>query len=285
MTTPAGPNAEQIAYWNEQSGPKWVARQALLDAQLAPFGAAAMDTGRIAAGDRVLDVGCGCGDTTLALGRRVGTGGRVVGIDISAPMLARARERAAQAGAANVEFVEADAQTHAFPPASVDCLFSRFGVMFFADPTAAFRNLRGALAPGGRVVFACWQKLAENPWMLVPLMAAAPHVTMPTPPAPDAPGPFSFADRARVEAILGGAGFADVALQSFEPEMVIGGGTLDAAVEFLLQLGPMAAVFREPANAGAMPAVTAAVRESLRPYTTARGVVMASKAWLVTARR
>jgi len=280
-----GPNAEQITYWNEQTGPKWVARQALLDGQLATFGEAVLDAAKVGVGDRVLDVGCGCGDTTLALARRAGPRGRAVGVDVSAPMLARARERAAAERCANLEFLEADAQTHPFAPASFDAVVSRFGVMFFADPTAAFRNLRGALAPGGRLAFACWQSLPENPWMLVPIMAAAQHVPLPPPPAPGAPGPFSFAERDRVEGVLAGAGFVDVAFRTFAPEMTLGGeGGLDVAVEFLLQLGPMAAALRQANRPDLVPAVTAAVREALAPYATPRGVVMASKAWIVTAR-
>ncbi len=280
-----GPNAEQITYWNDQSGPKWVARQDQLDRQLAQFGEAVMDALGVAPGQRALDVGCGCGDTTIALAKRVGPSGRARGVDISQPMLARARERAAEAGLANVRFDAADAQTHAFEPRSTDVVFSRFGVMFFADPTAAFTNLRGALADGGRVGFVCWQPLPENSWMRVPIMAAAQHLTLPPPPAPGTPGPFSFADRDRVGGILAGAKLRDVAFTSFTPSLEVGGGGggLDDAVEFILQLGPMAAVLRE-APASALPKVTEAVREALAPYTTPRGVVMSSAAWIVTAR-
>jgi SAM-dependent methyltransferase len=281
----SGPNAEQITYWNEQSGPKWVARQALLDVQLASFGEAAIAAAAVQPGERVLDVGCGCGDTTLALVRTVGARGRAVGVDVSAPMLARARERAAAEGLANAEFLQADAQTHAFAPASFDAVVSRFGVMFFADPTAAFRNLRAALAPGGRLAFACWQGLPENPWMLVPVMAAARHVPLPPPPAPGAPGPFAFAERERVTGILAAAGFAAVDFRTFAPEIALGGeGGLDAAVEFLLHLGPMSRALAEANRPDLMPAVTAAVREALEPYATPRGVVMGSTAWIVTGR-
>ncbi len=170
-----GPNAEQIQYWNEQRGRAWVAQQELIEAQLAPLGRHAMDRAAIAAGERVLDVGCGCGQTTLELARRVGPRGSVLGADISSVMLGRARELAGAAGATNVRFEEADAQTHAFPPAGFDVLFSRFGVMFFADPRAAFANLRTALRPGARVAFVCWQALPLNPWMAVPLAAALQH--------------------------------------------------------------------------------------------------------------
>jgi len=148
---PTGPNAEQITYWNEQGGPRWVELQEALDRQLASFGRIVMDRLAIGSGERVLDVGCGCGETSLEIGRRVGTKGSVVGADISTVMLERARERGR--GVANVEFLVADAQTHAFAPASFDVVFSRFGVMLFADPRTAFATLAHALKPGGRLGF------------------------------------------------------------------------------------------------------------------------------------
>jgi SAM-dependent methyltransferase len=276
-------NAEQITFWNEQAGPRWVERHTMLDAQIAPFGAAAMEALRVASGERVVDIGCGCGDTTLALARKVGPTGRVLGVDVSGPMLDRARERVAEAGLRNVELVQDDAQTHVFTPESADALFSRFGVMFFADPVAAFRNLRTALVPGGRLGFACWQALPDNPWMAVPLRAAAQHVQMPPPPAPDAPGPFAYADRTRLERILGAAGFATVDVRDFSPDLVVGGGGgLDVAVELMLNLGPMAALLRD-ADVARVASVAEAVREAIRPYATSAGVVMPSKAWIVTA--
>src|SRR5881397_1025438 len=138
-------NAEQIRYWNEAAGPKWVAFQKVIDAQISPLGEQVMDRAGIAPGDRVIDVGCGCGDTTIALGRRVAPGGEALGIDVSAPMLARAEDAARTAGVRNVHFENADAQTHRFPPGAFDLVWSRFGVMFFTDPPAAFANLRTAL--------------------------------------------------------------------------------------------------------------------------------------------
>jgi len=158
-----GPNAEQIVYWNETAGPKWVALQELLDAQIEPLGLAMMDLLDIATGEHVLDVGCGTGQTTVELGRRTGPSGRVTGVDVSSPMLTRARERAGASGSGNVTFIQADAQTHEFDMATADVCFSRFGIMFFADPAAAFANLRAALGPGGRLGFVCWQAVQDNP--------------------------------------------------------------------------------------------------------------------------
>ena len=197
----AGPNAAQIDYWNATAGPSWVAAQEGLDIELRPWGEKAIATLAPVAGARMIDVGCGCGATTLMLAERVGPGGRVLGADISAPMLALARQRAEAAGLAQASFIQADAQTHAFEPA--DGVFSRFGVMFFADPAAAFANLRAALTERGRVVFVCWRALEHNPWMGVPVAAIAPLLPQaPQAPQPGAPGPFAFADGDRVHAIL-----------------------------------------------------------------------------------
>jgi len=280
-----GPNALQIRYWNEESGPKWVALQAFLDEELAPFGRAALERAGIAAGERALDVGCGCGATTLELAERVGPAGAALGIDVSAPMLARARERARRAGLPQLRFEQADAQTHRFAPGSFDLFFSRFGVMFFAEPRLAFANLRRALARDGRLAFVCWQELGRNPWMLVPMAAAARHVALPPPPAEGAPGPFAFADPVRVLAILAGAGFAGASLEPLEGELLLrGGGSLEEAAEFLLQIGPAAAALREAGRAGD-PAVREAIRAALLPFATPRGVRLGYAAWIATAQR
>jgi SAM-dependent methyltransferase len=243
-----------------------------------------MDRAALRAGEDVLDVGCGCGETTVELARRVAPGGTVLGVDVSAVMLERARQTARERGAA-ARFQLADAQTHAFAPASVDVVFSRFGVMFFVDPAAAFANLRRALRPQGRLAFVCWQSLADNPWMLVPLGAALQIVPPPPLPAPDAPGPFAFADPARVRGILERAGFRDVQLDAVQAELTVGGGAgLDETVDFLLQMGPTSALLRDSTDPGLQPRLAAAVREALRPYQTPQGVRMGSASWIVSAR-
>jgi SAM-dependent methyltransferase len=281
----SGPNAEQITYWNEQSGAKWVDMGPWLDDQISPLGLATMEHARLAQGERVLDVGCGCGQTSLQLAERVGPGGEVVGVDISTVMLERARARAAEAGVANVRFENADAQTFAFEPERFDLVFSRFGVMFFADPTRAFENLLTALAPGGRLAFLCWQEVGRNPWMLVPLMAAAQHVGMPERPPPGAPGPFAFADSGHVRGILETAGFADVAFESLERELQVGGGgSLEDTVRFALQLGPTGRLLAD-ADEATRTTVAKSVHEALIPYAKDDGVRMDSAAWIATARR
>jgi SAM-dependent methyltransferase len=243
-----------------------------------------MERARVAEGERVLDVGCGCGQTTLQLAARVGPGGSVTAVDISTPMLERARLRAAAERLSHVRFVNADAQLAPVAEAAFDLVFSRFGVMFFSDPPAAFANLRACLAPRGRVAFVCWQALKNNEWVRVPLMAAAQHTPLPAPAAPGTPGPFAFADPAHVRAILDAAGFADIAIEPLEGELAVGGvgGGLEQAVAHLMEMGPMAAALREAPEA-ARPKVMAAVREALAPYASPAGVKLGYAAWIVHA--
>jgi SAM-dependent methyltransferase len=279
---PTGPNADQIRYWNEVAGPRWVTQNDRLDRMIGDLGAAAIERARPARGEDVIDVGCGCGTTSLEIARRVGDSGTVLGIDISAPMLEVARERGT---GANVRFETADAQTHPLVPECADLVFSRFGVMFFADPAAAFGNLRAALRPRGRLAFLCWQALAHNPWMTAPLAALAKVVPLPPPPAPDAPGPFSFADPERVSGILARAGFAEIALEPLEQRIWIGGkgATVDEAAEFAVQVGPVGAAFRD-APAEQQSAIVTAVRDALAPHARPEGIPMDALAWIVTAR-
>jgi SAM-dependent methyltransferase len=275
-----GPNAEQIHYWNRQLGPKWVALAPLLDGQNAPPGLIAIDRARIARGESILDVGCGCGETALQLAERVGPTGSVTGIDVAAVMLESARRRAA--GFENVRFLNADAQTAPLPAARFDLVYSRFGMTFFADPEAAFANLRASLKPGGRLVFVCWQELARNPWLLVPSQAAAAHVPMPAPSPPDEPGPFSFSDPARVRQILAGAGFAEIAVDPLQYGLTVGGGvSLDQAVGLMLEIGPTGAALR--ASREVRSTVAGALRGALAPLETEGGVRMDAAVWIATA--
>ncbi len=277
-----GPNAQQIEYWNDVSGARWVEMNDVIDAQISPLGEAAM--AGVAPGERVLDIGCGCGQTSLQLAERVGDAGQVVGLDISAVMLARARERAEASGQTNTSFRNADAQTESFA-GDFDVLFSRFGVMFFASPEAAFTNLRSALRPGGRLTCLTWQSLGVNPWLQVPLAAAAKHLPPAGPPPdPTAPGPFAFADATRVEGLLTAAGFEAVAHESLERELLVGGGrSLDETVSFLVQLGPTNTALRD-ADDALRASVLTEIRAALEPYHDGSAVRMPAAAWIVSAR-
>lgn len=271
------PNAAQVAYWNDAAGQTWAEMQDALDRQLAPLGRAAMAALTPKPGERLLDIGCGAGQTTLELAAAVAPGGEVLGLDISRPLLEVARARPATPG---VSFVEGDAQTHAFEPAGFDGAFSRFGVMFFADPPAAFANIRSALKPGGRLAFVCWRAMAENPIMTAPLTAALAHLPAPSPPDPTAPGPFAFADPDRVRGILGQAGFEGIQLAPHDEK--VGGGDLRTAVGLALRVGPLGMLLRE--NPDKRDDVVAAIREALARHEGPDGVKLDSATWIVTAR-
>lgn len=272
-------NAAQEAYWNETAGRTWAALQDRIDRQIRPLGLAAMDRLAPAAGETVIDVGCGCGDTSLELARRVGPEGEVLGLDISGPMLEVARRRAEEAGAEGLEFRQADAQVAALPGGR-DAVFSRFGVMFFADPTVAFRNLRRSLRPGGRLAFVCWRPLAENLWMRLPAETAADLAPAAPPPEPEAPGPFAFADPDRVRRILAGAGFEGIDIAPHDE--AIGGLDLEGTVEMSFRVGPLGAILRERPDLA--PVLRERVREAVRPWLRDGAVYMPSATWLVGAR-
>ncbi|MDP6980371.1 MAG: methyltransferase domain-containing protein [Myxococcota bacterium] len=272
-------NAEQIEYWNSKAGQTWVASQAGVDRMLEPLTALLLERADAQDGERVLDVGCGCGDTTLQIAQ---TGAAVWGIDISGPMLARAEERAKELGLDNVAFSQTDASTQALTP-DHDLILSRFGVMFFADPTEAFRNLRSGLSPQGRLCFLCWQPPRANPWMSISGAAIMPFSTPPeTPPDPRAPGPFAFADKDYVSQILGDAGFSEIDVRSVTADVHIA-DNLDDAVESQSRIGPMARALAELEGEKRDEAIAAA-REALAAHVTDDGLDLGAACWLVYAR-
>jgi len=276
-------NTDQAERWNSgEDLAHWLDNQARYDRMNEPFTALILDAAAFRPGAQVLDVGCGCGGTTLAAARLIAPG-QGVGVDLSGPMLARARARAEAAGLGNAVFQQGDAQVHPFGPARFDTVISRFGTMFFADPVAAFANVRSAVRPGGRLIFVCWQPLAANQWLLVPGAALAEHLPPPGFGSGDGPGMFAFADPDRVRPILAAAGWRDIEITS-EPRSILvgGGGSVDDAVEFL-RTGSMGRMMLAGADADTVDRAVASVRAALTPYADAEGVHLDAGVWLVQA--
>lgn len=277
-------NAEQFEHWNSEESQHWVVHADRYDVMLGGYVPHILDAAALAPDAEVLDVGCGSGATALAAAR-LATEGHVLGVDLSGPMLEHARTRAQEAGLTNIAFEQLDAQTADLTDASRDAIISRFGVMFFDDPVAAFTNIAGALRPGGQVAFACWKDLAANDWALVPAMAVAEHAPPSALGAPGAPGPFAFADPDRIREVLAAAGLTAVELHSVDDPLLLGGhGTVDDAVSFLRGTG-MARVLLADVAPEIVERAMDSVRAALAPYETPDGVRLGAGVWLVTARR
>jgi ubiquinone/menaquinone biosynthesis C-methylase UbiE len=282
LSAATAPNREQIAEWNGEQGRRWVEFQRQLDRMIEPFGHAALQAAAPRPGERVLDIGCGCGSTTLALARAVGPQGRVLGVDISQTMLDAARRLAASHADLPLQFVQADASDAARPGAH-DLLYSRFGLMFFDQPAAALRHLRGALRPGGRCAFVCWRAPRDNPWAMAPLVAARRALGINPPPAdPLAPGPFAFADDQRLRELLAQAGFERIEVQRCDAAIDLGPSARDAAA-YSLRIGPVSRLAHE-AGPSHEPTLRAAVEQALATYAAADGSVsLPGSTWVVRA--
>lgn len=236
-------NLTQQEYWNSQVADEWTRHADGIDKMLGRLTQAAFDVLALRSGERVLDVGCGGGATTLKAAAIVGEAGRAVGVDISRPLLELGRQRAA--GRDNIAFVEADAGAAQIPGAPFDAAFSRFGVMFFEEPVRAFENIRRAVAPGGRLVFASWRPFAENLWSAQPLTALKPLLKEPLKPAdPNLPGPFALSDADKINTILEASGWRDISIEKWDGEVVMGANAREAAA-FLLKIGPCARAINE----------------------------------------
>jgi ubiquinone/menaquinone biosynthesis C-methylase UbiE len=274
-------NAEQIEYWNGSGGERFARHQQFIDYGLGLITDAALERAAPAQGAVALDIGCGCADTTIRLREMVGEHGAVMGVDVSQPMLRIARARAHSAGL-EIRFAEADAATFNFQPV-FDLVFSRFGVMFFADPVAAFANIHRALKPEGRLFFVCWRAADENAWSAIPFEAAREFLPPMEKGDPDAPGPYAFADGGRVGRILEQAGFHDVRVEKLDSVMRMG-SSLDAAAENALSLGPVARA-SSGADEKTLTVVRERIRAALAQYETPDGIAAPAACWLASAAR
>ncbi len=274
-------NSAQAEYWTSVAGPRWADHQEHQDQVLRPVSDRLIAAAAPKPGERVIDVGCGCGATTIQFAERVGPAGAVLGLDISTPMLARARERAPQD--LPIRFELADATVYAFEPQGADLVASRFGVMFFADPARSFANLRKGLKPGGRLAFACWRAAKLNPFFVLPLREAGKHAPPLPETAPEAPGPFAFANDARVRQILSDAGYADIELkpQDLELDIAVGRG-LDTAVRAAMTIGPTSRMLDGQSEA-VRAAATADIRKALAAQARGDSVPLGAAIWMVTA--
>lgn len=281
MADPAEVNADQLAFWNGVGGRTWVARQAHTDTTLERVSAALLTHAAPQPGEHVLDVGCGCGASTLDFARAVGPTGAVEALDISGPMLAEAAHRARAAGISNIEWRQADAATT--PLNRYDLLTSNFGLMFFGDPVAAFVHMRGAANPGARMSFVCWRTLAENPWIEVPMSAVSQHLPPRPKGNPNGPGMFAFADPQRVSQILTDAGWAQPQFERLDCDLDIAAGHgLEEAIVQSTKIGAVNSWLRDqPADIVA--ASIESIREAYKPYVDGAHVRLPGAMWLVSS--
>jgi SAM-dependent methyltransferase len=276
-------NTEQAEAWNGDDGLHWAQHRDRYDTMLHPHATRLLHAAAIAPGQRVLDIGCGCGETTCRAARQAGPGGGALGVDLSGPMLDEARRRAARELLSNVSFEQADVQAFPFEAEAFDVAISRFGVMFFDDPHAAFVRIHQALRPGGRLAFLCWQDVMENDHLVVPFSAIARYVPLPELGGPGRPGPFSLADPERIRESLADAGFTGISIEPVTEPMWLGTDADDATG--FLQENPTARTMLKDADEQTVANVRQALREALATHQTADGVALGSAAWLVTAER
>ena len=282
-------NQQQKEMWNGRAGASWVRHNTLLEQLLAEPGRRCMDSLSLPAGAQLLDVGCGCGNQTLEWASRLDSHSKITGVDISEPMLALAEElKAANHSALNasVEFVMGDASDSLFPNETFDVIYSRFGVMFFADPTAAFNTLYQSLKPQGQLGFVCWQSPALNPFFTAPMQSALSVLPPPPPAKPGAPGPFGLADRDVIERVLTDAGFTALKIKRLTLQLSVGSSqSFDEIFEELIQIGPAAALIAESDPALKEPARAAVYERLSEFYSSKKGVSFEANFWLVNASR
>ncbi|MDC3401738.1 class I SAM-dependent methyltransferase [Alphaproteobacteria bacterium] len=278
-------NEQQTKFWSGTGGEYWVANQQQMDNMLSPLGDKALEKLDLTTVTHLLDVGCGTGTTTLDIGAAVPDGGRVTGADLSVPMTEYARERATQQGVANVDFMQCDVQADPFDAQAFDAAFSRFGVMFFDKPVLGLSNIHKALKPSSQFAFVCWQAPNKNLWHSLALEIAKKYIDIPTPPSPQAPGPFAFADKDYLASIISSAGFSDITIEQHEQEIELfaGMGIRDTAENYA-RINPAIANFVGDADEAAVMALIDNLAEGLSAFHDGHSLRLPSATWIVCAR-
>ena len=277
-------NTAQHEYWNTVAGPRWVGLDGFVERRIGAVNDLLLARSEVREGDSVIEIGCGTGAATVPFAEAVGPQGRVLGVDISEPMLAAAQRRIAESGLANISLMEADAQVHPFEPDRFELIASRFGVMFFADPVAAFSNLLPAAQPGGRLCFVCWGPLEENAHWLIPYKIAERHLGPPEPRPAHAPGPLAFSDPAYVRSILDKAGFTNVQIDKETPD--IQSSTPEEEAEHALIIGPVARLIDEKhPDAPLRETIKREMTEAFSVYARGKSMLLPSTVLMVTAER
>ena len=278
-------NKNQKDFWSGQGGDIWVERQNAMDTMLSPLGEAALNKLNFNEEENVLDIGCGCGQTTLNIAKRIGPSGNVTGLDISEPMLKRAKESAVEMSITNTSFKCVDVQTEELGDQIYSSAFSRFGVMFFEDSVAAFKNINKSLISGGYLSFVCWQSPAVNPWQSLFIQEVKKFLDLPSPP-PRSPGPFAFMESEYVSLILEESKFQDITIEGHEAEVnMFSGRSLSDSVKDYISINPVVTQMLKESSENQIAEIVNSGIEAFSPYYSEKGLIFPSATWLVTARK
>ena len=278
-------NKNQKDFWSGKGGDIWVERQNAMDTMLSPLGEAALNKLNFNEEENVLDIGCGCGHTTLNIAKRIGPSGNVTGLDISEPMLIRAKESAVEMSITNTLFKCVDVQTEDLGDQIYSAAFSRFGVMFFEDSIAAFKNINKSLISGGYLSFVCWQSPAVNPWQSLFIQEVKKFLDLPSPP-PRSPGPFAFMESEYVSSILEESKFQDITIEGHEAEVnMFSGRSLSDSVKDYISINPVVTQMLKESSENQIAEIVNSGIEAFSPYYSEKGLIFPSATWLVTARK
>ena len=278
-------NKNQKDFWSGKGGDNWVERQNAMDTMLSPLGEAALNKLNFNEEENVLDIGCGCGHTTLNIAKRIGPSGNVTGLDISEPMLKRAKESAVEKSITNTSFKCVDVQTEDLGDQIYSAAFSRFGVMFFEDSIAAFKNINKSLISGGYLSFVCWQSPAVNPWQSLFIQEVKKFLDLPSPP-PRSPGPFAFMESEYVSSILEESKFQDITIEGHEAEVnMFSGRSLSDSVKDYISINPVVTQMLKESSENQIAEIVNSGIEAFSPYYSEKGLIFPSATWLVTARK